>query len=214
MKFCVIGLGRFGYQVAKTLAENGMEVLGVDSNESIIASIRDEITQAVCLRVADESSLSSIGVEEMDAVIVAMGENFAQSILVTALLKKRIKIPLVITRAISEIHKDILKLIGADRVILPEQEIGIKLADTLSAPYAQLLRITANFGIGQIIAPQKFAGKTVGDLNFGQKYAIHCIGLQVANEEIVNVNEDYIIQKGDKLVCSGPISKLVAISKM
>jgi trk system potassium uptake protein len=80
MKFCVIGVGRFGYHVATTLADNGMEVLAVDSNETVIASIRDKVTQAVCMRVTDEEALRSIGVDEMDTVIVAMGENFAQSI--------------------------------------------------------------------------------------------------------------------------------------
>lgn len=213
MKFCVIGLGRFGYQVAKTLAENGMEVLGVDSNDSIVSSIRDDITQAICLRIVDQESLISIGVEEMDVVIVAMGENFAQSILVTALLKKRLNIKLVVTRAISEIHKDILKLIGADRVILPEKEIGIKVADALSAPYAQILRITTNFGIGHITVPSKFVGKSIYDLNLINKYAVHCVGLQTADEEIVPITDDYIVKKGDKLVCSGPINKLVHVSK-
>src|SRR5258706_11709393 len=104
MKFCVIGLGRFGYQVATVLAENGMEVIAVDSNESIVASIRDLVTQAVCMRVTDEASLRSIGAEEMDTVIVATGENFAQSILITALLKKRLNVPHVIARAINDIH--------------------------------------------------------------------------------------------------------------
>ena len=90
MKFCVIGLGRLGYQVAVTLAENGMEVMAVDSNEGIVASIRDKVTQAICMRVTDEASMRSIGVDEMDTVIVAMGENFAQSILITALIKKKL----------------------------------------------------------------------------------------------------------------------------
>ena len=129
MKFGIIGLGRLGYHLATTLAENGMEVLGVDSNESIIASIRDNITQAICMRVTDEVSLQSIGIDQMDTVIVAMGENFAQSILVTALLKKRLAIPRVITRAVSDIHKEILILVGADQVVLPEKEVGIHLAD-------------------------------------------------------------------------------------
>lgn len=88
MKFCVIGLGRFGEQIAITLAENGMEVLAIDSNESIVASVRDSVAQAVCMRVNDEASLRSIGVDEMDVGIVAMGENFAQSVLVTTLLKR------------------------------------------------------------------------------------------------------------------------------
>ncbi len=215
MKFCVIGLGRFGYQVAKTLAENGMEVLGVDSSESIIASISDDITQAVCLRIGDENGLFSIGAEEMDVVIVAMGENFAQSILVTALLKKRLNIPMVITRAISEIHKDILKLIGADRVILPEQEVGRKLADTLSAaPYANLIRITSHFGIGHIQIPYKFVGKSLQEIPLQAKYGVHCIGLQINEQEIIFVNAEYILQPKDIIVCAGPINKLALLANL
>ena len=213
MKFCVIGLGRFGYQVAATLAENGMEVLGVDSNETIVASIRDQITQAICLRIHDESSLRSIGVEEMDTVIVAMGENFAQSILVTALLKKRLQVPFVITRALSEIHKEILKLIGADQVVLPEQEIGIRLADNLSTPYGQLFRLTKNFGISQSPAPQKFVGKKLSDLKLIEQYKVQCLGIK-KNEEIISIDKNYIIEPTDKLIISGNTDKLTQIAKL
>lgn len=87
MKFCVIGLGRFGYQLAKSLAEQGAEVLAIDSSESIVEAIRDRVTQAICTRIVDEDSLLEIGVGEMDTVIVATGEDFAQSVLITALLK-------------------------------------------------------------------------------------------------------------------------------
>lgn len=213
MKFCVIGLGRFGYQVATTLAENGMEVLGVDSNETIVASIRDQITQAICLRIHDESSLRSIGVEEMDTVIVAMGENFAQSILVTALLKKRLQVPLVITRALSEIHKEILKLIGADQVVLPEKEIGIRLADNLSTPYRQLIRLTKNFGISQLLAPQKFVGKKLSDLKLVEQYQVQCLGIK-KDEEIISIDKNYVIESNDKLIISGNTSKLALIAKL
>lgn len=213
MKFCVIGLGRFGYRVATTLADNGMEVLGIDSNESIVSSIRDQVTQAICLRVNDEAALRSLGVEEMDIVIVAMGENFAQSILVTALLKKRLNIPMVITRAVSEIHKEILKLIGADQVILPEQEVGARLADSLSYPYAQLVRITANFGIIQVQAPEKFVGKTVQSLRLFERYQVRCIGVK-KSEEIITVSSDYIVNADETLVFAGSINKLMAVSKL
>jgi trk system potassium uptake protein TrkA len=213
MKFCVIGLGRFGFRVATTLAENGMEVLGIDSNESIVASIRDHITQAVCLKVHDEDSLRSIGVEDMDTVIVAMGENFAESILVTALLKKRLSVAHVITRAVSEIHKDILKLIGADQVILPEQEIGRKLADTLSYPHAHITRITPDFGFSQITTPSKFVGKTVGELRLFDKYSVHCIAVR-KNDRIVPIDVDYLINEDEQLVFAGPIEKLIALAKL
>lgn len=133
MKFCVIGLGRLGYQVAIGLAESGQEVIAIDKDETIIASIADQVTHAICMHVTDEHSLRSVGIDEVDTVIVTMGENLAESILVTALLKKRLNIPTVIARATNEIHRDILKLVGADQVVLPEREVGIRLANSLNA---------------------------------------------------------------------------------
>lgn len=213
MKFCVIGLGRFGYQLATTLAENGMEVLGVDADESIIASIRDDITQAICMRVTDEASLRSIGIEEMDVVIVAMGENFAQSILVTALLKKRLKIPKVITRAVNEIHKDILKLIGADEVILPEQAIGRRLADALSLPFMDHTRVSEDFSISQLLAPKNFIGKTLLETPLHKKYNVQCIGIK--KDDIISlIAPDYVIQEGDLLLFAGKDDALEAIAKL
>ena len=202
MKFCVIGLGRFGYQLATVLAENGMEVLAIDSNESIVASIRDDVTQAICMRVQDEESLKSVGVGEMDTVVVAMGENFAQSILVTALLKKKLGVSNIIARGINEIHKEILKLVGADRVILPEKEIGIRLADNLSSPFVDLMRLTHDFSISLIVAPRSFVGKTIRDLPLYKEFKVHCIGIK-HDEQITPIDPNYVIEENDKLVCGG-----------
>ena len=213
MKFCVIGVGRFGYHVATTLADHGMEVLAVDSNESIIASIRDKVTQAICMRVTDEEALRSIGVEDIDTVIVAMGENFSQSILVTALLKQKLKVPTVIARSISAIHKDILQLIGADQVILPEREMGIRLADLLSLPFSALLRITPTFSIMQLKAPRKFVGKQLVDLKLRDSYHVTCIGKKI-QDEVIPLDNDYVIQDVDILLFSGTNTHLEKISKL
>lgn len=213
MKFCVIGLGRLGYHVATGLAENGMEVLAVDSNESIVASIRDQVTQAICMRVNDESALRSIGIEEMDTVIVAMGENFAQSILITALLKKRLNIPTVIARAINEIHKDILQLVGADRIILPEKEIGIKLADNLSSSLRDITRLSKDFSISQITTPKKFIGKQVSQLNIFQNYQVRLIGIK-HDDGITPIESSYVLQEGDRLLAAGNNDALEAIAKL
>lgn len=202
MKFCVIGVGRFGYHVATTLANNGMEVLAVDSNESIITSIRDQVTQAICMSVADEDSLRSIGIEDMDTVIVAMGENFAQSILVTALLKQKLHVPKVIARAISHIHRDILKLIGADYVVLPEKEMAIRLAETLSLPFNVLLRINPTFSISQLPAPRSFSGKKLDDLDLYNRYSVLCIGRK-AHDEVTLLGEKDTIGKNDMLIVAG-----------
>lgn len=213
MKFCVIGLGRFGYQVATVLAENGMEVLAIDSNPAIVSSIRNYVTHAVVLRVTDESSLRSIGIEDIDTVIVAMGESFAQSILITALLKKRLSVPYVIARAMDDVHKEILKLVGADRVILPEKEIGIRVADNLSSPFMDLIRLTKDFSISQIVTPQEFIGKTVADLHLFKRYKAHVIGKR--EEDIVtSISPEYILEEHDKIIVAGENSNLEKIAKL
>lgn len=213
MKFGVIGLGRFGFEVAVNLAENGMEVLAVDSLESQVNAIKDRVTHAIVLKVNDEEALRNIGIQEMDTVIVAMGENFAQSILITAILKQRLKVERVITRSISQIHKDILELIGADLVILPEQEVGRKLADTLSLPFSALIRISSNFSISQLQAPENFIGNTVSDLDLFNVYNVRCIGRKV-EDEIIPMYDDYVIQDGDLLVLAGYNKSILRISKI
>ena len=165
------------------------------------------------MRVTDEHSLQSIGVDEIDTAIVAMGENFAQSILITALLKKRLNIPKVIARAINEIHKDILKLVGADRIILPEKEIGIRLADNLSSPFTDITRLTKNFSISQIAAPKKFVGKQLDALTLFDTYRVYCIGLQ-SDEKIIPINPTHLIEENDRLIFSGDNDDLEKIAKL
>jgi trk system potassium uptake protein len=212
MKFCVIGLGRFGYEVATTLASNRMEVLGIDLNPSIVTSIKDAITQSICIKITDETSLRSIGVDEMETVIVAMGENFAESTLITALLKKRLHIPLVITRAVNEIHKEILLLIGADRVILPEQEIGSKLANNLSLPFSIIARITPQYSVTSINVPGHFIGKEVKDLVMFPDSSISCLGVK-KDETITGLKPAYVFQEHDTLIIAGTNKDLEKVAR-
>lgn len=213
MKICVIGLGRFGFQVATALNENGMEVLAVDSNESIIDSIKDYVTQAVCMRIRDEESLKAIGVEEMESVVVAMGDDFAESVLITALLKKRLKTPHVVARAMDTIHKEILQLTGADEVILPEQEIGLRLASSLSLPFTELSSLSKSFSISQIITPTSFVGKTVTSLDFFTTYQSICVGVK-QDDDIHVVDGGYTIKEDDMLVFAGDNKGLAKLARL
>lgn len=212
MKFCVIGVGRFGFQVATTLAENGMEVLAVDSNESIIASIRDRVTHAICMRINDEQALRTIGIEDMNTVIVAMGENFAQSILVTALLKQKLQARSIIARAVNEIHKEILQLVGADQVVLPEQEMGARLADMLSLPFKTIVRIGSDFAISEQQAPERFIGKTIKSLNLPETYNVQCLGKKTDN--IVATDPHEKIEDNDLLLLAGSQKDLNRIANL
>lgn len=207
MKFCVIGLGRFGRQVATTLGENGAEVLAVDSIEANIAAVRHHVAQAICSTLTDEASLETIGIDEMDVVIIGIGENFAQSILLAAILKKRFTKCRVIARATGQVQQEILTLIGVDQVIRPEQETAIELADTLSSPFTNLARLNHDFSIGLITAPDSLVGKTVEEANLYDKFKISCVAIQ-REEEFVSVNQNYVILENDKLVVSGKNEKI------
>ena len=132
MKFCVIGLGKFGYSVAVTLAEQGMEVIAIDSDMAIVTNIRDKVTHAICMHVTDEASLKSIGLEHVHTVIISIGDDFAQAVLTTVLCKKKLGMRACHYTNNHRIKKEVLQLIGANQIIMPEQEIGIRLANALS----------------------------------------------------------------------------------
>ncbi len=213
MKFCVIGLGRFGYQVAESLASHGMEVLAVDRSESNVASIRDKVTQAICNNIQNEESLRAIGADEMDTAIVSMGENFAQSILVTALLKKHMQVPFVIARAISTIHEDILKLVGADTTIIPERAVGIRLANNLSFPFIDVVNVSDDFSISQIRAPEQFIGKAIDRLHLLKLHNVSCIGVKKGSE-IELVDRNYVVLENDLLVFAGKNDDLESLARL
>ena len=207
MKFCVIGLGRFGRQVTRTLGENGAEVLAVDAKESNIASIKHHVAQAMCLELTDEASLEAIGIDEIDVVVIGIGENFAQAILIAAILKKRFKTCKVIARANNTVQEEILTLIGVDQVIRPEQETAIELADTLSSPFTNLARLNNEFSIGLIATPTDFIGKTIEEVNLYDNYKVNCFAIK-RDDLFISVNQSYVILENDKLVVSGNNNKI------
>ncbi len=207
MKFCVIGLGRFGQQVVKTLHNQGAEVLGVDSSHANIEDVKNYTAQAICINIHDESGLETIGVDEMDVIIIGIGENFAQSILIAAILKKRSTKYKVIARATGSVQKEIFKLIGVDQVICPEEESGIALAETLSCQFTNLARITSVFSIGQINPPLHFIGKTIEELDLFDSYRINCFAIK-RDDIVTPINHNYIITTGDKLIVGGENHKI------
>ena len=202
MKFCVIGLGRFGYNLATFLAEQGSEVLAIDKNETHVNSIKDNVTQAICANVTDAETLLQLGIEDIQTVIVAVGEDFAQSTLITALLKKETKTPCVIARAINRIHETVLKLVGADQVILLEREMAHKVAEKLSMPIGDVVQITGDFATAQLRVNKRFVGKTVRQLLYNKSNRIACIAA-LKGDDMVLINQDYIIIEDDVLLFAG-----------
>jgi len=129
-QFVVLGMGKFGRSVAITLAESGCEVLVIDDNEDTINEIADRVTYAVKADVTDPDALKSLGISNFDGAIIGMGESLEASVLATILVKE-MGVPYVLAKAQTEIHAKILKKVGADKIVFPEKETGIRIANNL-----------------------------------------------------------------------------------
>src|SRR5258708_3441017 len=134
MKFCVIGIGKFGYEVATALTNNGVDVLAIDQDEAKIEHIRDRVSHAACIKIIDADSLHKIGIEEMHGVIIALSGNFTETAILVRILKNTFEIKTIIACTNDQIKAEILELLGADQIIKPEVDAAIQLADGLSAP--------------------------------------------------------------------------------
>ncbi len=201
--FLVIGLGRFGESVARSLVERGYEVLAVDFDEEIVREISAVVTHAVQADATDESALESIGARNFDVAIVAIGDNVHANTLVTLLLKE-MGIPCVISKAKSVIHGKILKKVGADRVVFPEWDMGNRLANSLLTPNVQdYLELDPNYSILEIKAKKNWLGKTLGELNFRSRFGINVVAiLKNGGINPSPVAEDKVVE-GDILVVIG-----------
>jgi len=212
MKFCIIGLGRFGKQLAKSLSEHNEEVLAIDSDEHEIIGVQNYVTQAICTEIIDTASLEAIGIEEIDVVVIGIGENIAQSILIAAIIKKRFKHVKVVARATSQTQKEILDLLKVDLVIRPEEESAITLADMLSSPFNSLARLSKSFSISLEPVDLEFVGKKVKEIDFYTTYKINCIAVK-RDKEYISINENYTLLDYDELVLSGRTEDLATFSK-
>jgi len=226
-KFAVIGLGRFGSQLAISLAERDAEVIAIDKDMQAVEQVKDIVTYAVRLDSADKEALLTQGISEVDTVIVAIGDNFEANVLTAALLKN-IGVKTVIARAASEIQKQILELIGVDRVVFPEAESGIRLAQNLtSRAIWDYVPLSGDRVIAELRAPRRFGNKTIGELKIRSKYGISIIAIKkrtpklsgtgaptVIEESITEIPEaNYIIEENDILIVVGSNDDIENVSK-
>lgn len=223
-KFAVIGLGKFGGTVAQSLAERGAEVIAVDKDEKLVEKFTEVVTLAVKLDSTDEEALKAQGIDKMDVVIVSIGD-FEASVLTTALLK-RLGVPRVITRAtqsVSQIQERILNLVGADRVVLPEMEMGKRLAQNLLVSnILDYLPISEKYSAAEIRSPKLFWNKKIGDLKIREKYKVNILEIKKVSGEgekqrIEKVNylpySENVIEEGDILLVIGEEGDIERLSR-
>jgi trk system potassium uptake protein TrkA len=198
-------MGRFGASVARTLASLGYDVLAVDKDPKAVDEIAEHVTQAVAADATDEDSLLEIGIRNFEVAIVGIASDVESSVLTTVLLK-RIGVPLVIARAQSELHALTLEKIGADRVVFPERDHGVRVAHSLVNPDVQdYMELAPNFGVSKVRPPLKFVGKTLEECELDPegKFGITVLALRRGNQVILDPDKSEIIQQGDMLVLAG-----------
>lgn len=204
-KFVVIGLGNFGFYLAKSLFEEGRDVIGVDLNKEKIQRLQEFCSYAVVGDVTDKSILESIGMEKGDVVIVSLGDNISASVLVTLYLKD-LDIQNIYVKIISEDHGRVLEKIGALEVIFPERDLAKKVAKTLSSPnLIDYLPLTEEYTIVEIAPPKEFIGKTLAELGLRNKYHISIIAVRGLVPERITLNPGgaFTIKDSDILLALG-----------
>ena len=204
--FVVIGLGRFGTAVARELSALGHEVLAVDADGEAVEKVADKVTHAVCGDARDAAVLKALGVRNYDCGIVAVGGDVGNSALITLNLKEQ-GMKEVVCKAQSHVHQRVLEKIGADRVIFPEHEMGVKLAQGLSSSNVlNFIEVSEDFSIVELEIPKSWQGKTVRDLDIRNRYHVNVIAIRKASEggQIhVAPIVDYSLENGDRVVVLG-----------
>ena len=164
-QYVVLGLGRFGSSVALTLNELGYDVLGIDNSEGSVNALASQLTHAVVADAKDEGAMKSLGIRNFDVAVVAIGDDVETNILVTVMLKE-MGVPYVVAKAQSALHGKVLEKIGADKIVYPEKDMGVRVAHNLvSANFMDNIELHPNYSIMELKAPSTFAGKTLGELN-------------------------------------------------
>ncbi len=209
--FIIIGLGRFGSEAAVSLSKQGCEVLAMDTNSDLVQQVSDRVTQAVVGDARDKEVLRALDAKAFDCAIVAIGDSLADSVLATMNLKE-LNVPYIVAKAHDETHSQVLKKLGADRVVIPEKENAARLAKSLSSTNVlDYIELSEDYGIIEIPAPASWLGKSLLELNVRAKVGVTVLAVKRNTEITVSPTADFRMQKGDTLVVLGDAKALKAM---
>jgi trk system potassium uptake protein len=207
-QFAIIGLGRFGTSLALTLTKMGYDVLAVDTNEEKVNGIMDKVTHAVQVDAMDEQALKALGIRNFDVVIVAIGQDIQTNILVTVMLKD-LGVKNVVSKAITELHGKVLERVGADKVVFPERDMGVRVAQALvSKNIMDQISLSPDYSIVELMAPHVVVGKTLEEGALRVEYGVTVLAIRRDNDVIISPGASHVINDGDVLVVVGRNDKL------
>ncbi|MFC1667127.1 potassium channel family protein [Candidatus Omnitrophota bacterium] len=219
-QFAVIGLGRFGWSVAKTLSEKGHQVLAIDKDEELVQETSEFVTDAVQVDSTDEKALKAVGIMNVDIAIVGIGTNLEASVLTTLILKE-LGVQHIVARAVTDEHGKVLEKVGATRVVFLERDMGTRIANSLISPsILEHIELSPEFSIMETVPPKEFIGKSIRDLDVRAKHDLNIIAIRRQGSSTEGPTElnvapkaDYVIKQRDIFVIIGSNEKLDKFKK-
>jgi len=212
--YIVVGLGRFGSEAARRLCELGCEVLAIDNRNELVQGISADVTQAAVADARDKEVLRALGATDFDCAVVAIGDSLGDSVLATMNLKE-LGVPYVVCKAHDETHRQVLMKLGADKVVIPEQEQACRLARNLSSPNVlDYIELSDAHGIIEVPAPASWIGKNLKSLNVRAELGVNIIAIKQGSTVNVSPGADYEILPGDVMVVLGDTAALDRVQKL
>ncbi len=208
----IVGLGRFGTALAKELGKAGADLLVIDHNEEKIRELREYTDNAIVVKSLDKKSLEETGIQNCDVAVVCIGEHMESSILTTLNLVD-LGIPKVISKATSIEHGEILRRLGAE-VVYPERDMAVRLAKRLEiSRLLDFIQLSEKVNITKFLAPDKFVGKTVQEVNLRARFGMNIIAIVNGPDVIETVSPDYVFRAGDAVIVSGSQENVLRLSE-
>lgn len=212
--FVIVGLGRFGLEAALQLSAAGCEVLALDNSGELVQQVSDKVTQAVVADARDKEVLRALGVKDFEGAIVAIGDSLADSVLATMNLKE-LGVPYIICKASNETHREVLKKLGADKVVIPEKEQAARLAKSLSSRNVlDYIELSEDYGIIEVPAPRSWQDKSLIELNVRAKLGVNILAVMREGNITVSPAADFRIALNDVLMVLGDTAALKAVQKL
>lgn len=206
--YAVFGLGRYGTAVARELVDNGAEVIAIDDNQDIVNESAAYLPVCKCADVTDAEVLSRLGIAEIDTVIICMAGNLEASVMAVTLCKE-IGVKNVIAKCGSKMHQKILLRVGADQVVFPENESGIRLAkNLLSSGFIDMISLSKDVSMVEIEVRNEWAGKNLIELNLRKKYGINVVALKRGEDVNVSINPEQPLDKDTTMIVIANTAKL------
>lgn len=212
--YVVVGLGRFGSETARQLYRCGCEVLAIDLKSELIQQISPDVTHAAVGDSRDKEVLKMLGVSDFDCAIIAIGDDLAASVLVTMNMKE-LGVPYLVCKAHDDIHRRVLEKLGADRVVIPEQENAARLAKSLSSPnLLDYIELSEEYSIVELPAPKSWVNKNLKELNVRAKLGVNILAVRRNGKMDISPTADFCFMEGDIVVVLGDTHALEVVQKL